>query len=205
MTIQALEAALPKLSGRDKEFAASLISQAARRPLSDKQMPWVAKLIERAERGPVETVKVGDMSGIQALFAKASKHLKFPAVVLHVAEIGKPVRINVAGERARFPGSLNVTTVDKGADDRRGWFGRVHRDGRYECSQAIEGSSEAIAIADQLARFAAAPAEVAAEHGRLTGHCCFCNLALTDERSTAVGYGKKCADNFGLPWGRKSH
>lgn len=203
MTIQALEAALPKLSGRDKEFAASLVAQFARKgSLSDKQLPWVDKLVARAEQGAPEAVQVGDMTGIKALFDRASKHLKFPAIVLHVAEIGQSVRINVAGERARFPGSLNVTTVDKGADDRRGWFGRIQRDGRYECSQAIEGTPEASAIAAQLVRFAANPAEVAAEHGRLTGHCCFCNLALTDERSTAVGYGKTCAKNFGLPWGK---
>lgn len=37
----------------------------------------------------------------------------------------------------------------------------------------------------------------------VTGHCCFCSLPLTDERSTAVGYGKVCADHFGLSWGAR--
>ena len=33
--------------------------------------------------------------------------------------------------------------------------------------------------------------------------CCFCNRALEDERSTAVGYGPICAGHFGLAWGNR--
>jgi hypothetical protein len=48
---------------------------------------------------------------------------------------------------------------------------------------------------------AADPAKAASEYGRLTVHCCFCSLPFTDARSTAVGYGRICAGNYGLPWG----
>jgi hypothetical protein len=47
------------------------------------------------------------------------------------------------------------------------------------------------------------PAETAAKNGKLTGNCCFCTSALTDKRSTEVGYGPTCAANYGLPWGSK--
>jgi hypothetical protein len=41
----------------------------------------------------------------------------------------------------------------------------------------------------------------AAAFGQVYGVCVFCIRPLTDERSKAVGYGRKCADNHGLPWG----
>lgn len=44
-------------------------------------------------------------------------------------------------------------------------------------------------------------AEDAAAFGKLYGICIFCSRDLTDERSIYVGYGAKCAENHGLPWG----
>jgi hypothetical protein len=44
-------------------------------------------------------------------------------------------------------------------------------------------------------------AEDAHEFGDLYGECCFCGLALTDERSISAGYGPTCASKHGLPWG----
>ena len=44
-------------------------------------------------------------------------------------------------------------------------------------------------------------AEWASEFGHAHGHCVFCALELTDERSVAVGYGQVCASKRGLPWG----
>ena len=52
-----------------------------------------------------------------------------------------------------------------------------------------------------LQRLAADPAGVASKYGKMTGRCCFCHLQLTDAKSLAVGYGKTCAKNYGLPWG----
>lgn len=46
-------------------------------------------------------------------------------------------------------------------------------------------------------------ADEAAAYGRATDHCVFCGHGLEDERSTTVGYGPVCADNYGLPWGAK--
>jgi len=37
--------------------------------------------------------------------------------------------------------------------------------------------------------------------GDLYGQCVFCGTRLTDDRSISAGYGPKCAENRGLPWG----
>lgn len=143
---------------------------------------------------------VGDMSGILALFDKARRHLKHPAIVLGIPALGDMlVRINVAGNRARVPGSLNVTSERDDAGE-RDWYGRILKAGSFEPSRACLPHMLDAMVA-RLRDFAARPAEVAAEHGRLTGRCCFCNRHLEDERSTAVGYGPVCADHYGLPWG----
>lgn len=34
--------------------------------------------------------------------------------------------------------------------------------------------------------------------------CCYCNQPLEDARSKEVGYGRTCADRWGLPWGEVS-
>jgi len=167
--------------------------------------------VAQAPRAPVATQAVGELSGVLALFAKAKQHLKFPAIVLSVPEIdadqdvdGFAVRLTVAGPKAKVPGSLTVTENDRNTtndygEPAREWLGRVTVDGTYEPARKANGRAEP--IARRLAELAANPARVAAEHGRLTGRCCFCNTALSDERSTAVGYGPTCADHFGLPWG----
>ena len=149
---------------------------------------------QRPAAQPTETV--GDLSRIVSMFDRARQHLRFPAIVLD------GFRVNVAGQRAREPGSLTVTSVERthpsrfGGDLTRQFFGRVTRAGVWEPSRgAPEG------LGPKLRAFAADPAGEAARHGRLHGACCFCNRALTDERSTAVGYGPICADHFGLPWG----
>ena len=193
-TIETLSANVSKLAPRDQDFANSLIEQSKHRILSAKQLYWVDVLADRAAKPAPEAKQVGDMSGAIALFDKARQHLKYPAIVLSVADVGE-VRINVAGDRARFPGSLNVVRY---AD--REWLGRVHQDGTFEPSRKHDASDELVA---GLEAFSSDPAGVAAEHGKLTGRCCFCNTGLSDERSTDVGYGPVCAKHYGLPWGAK--
>jgi hypothetical protein len=187
--VQALQAALPLLNPKDVSFASSLIAQATKRPLSEKQMFWVKKLTEKATR-PIaqrETVEIGDFTGISKLFEKAKAHLKFPKITI------SGLTLKVAGERARVPGSVNVL---QGED----WLGRILQDGQFEKSPRTTVEDR---IVDALKAFAADPAKVAGEHGRLTGNCCFCRKELTDKRSTDVGYGPICAAHYDLPWGEK--
>jgi Family of unknown function (DUF6011) len=161
----------------------------------------VYEIAQRQSFASDNAKNVGDLSGILALFERAKQHLKFPAIVLGVPALSPDfaIRINVAGPRAKVPGSLTVLDADK-SDDGREWFGRVLLDGTYH---AKAGTSPA--IADRLCEFAADPIKVAGDHGRLTGRCCFCNIRLSDPRSTIVGYGRICADHFGLPWGSDKH
>lgn len=204
-TAAELTAVLPKLSANDQAFALSMLARAARKgDFSPGQKPYVDKLIARANAPVVAPtqVQVGSLSGILALFDKAREHLKFPAIVLTAATLAEPIRVSVAGPSSKFPGSINVVTQERcPATGRRGWLGRIYKDGRFEAGNAVAGTETATAISALLQRFAAAPAEVARESGRLNGRCCFCNIALTEERSTAVGYGSTCAKHYGLPWG----
>lgn len=146
--------------------------------------------------------QVGDLSGIMTLFAKARTHLKFPAIVIDVPTVpGLSIRLNVAGDRAREPGSLTVVDAERDeTTGQRDWLGRVSLSGHWQPNRG----PDAAAIGARLREFAAEPARIAAEYGRLHGICCFCRKSLKDERSTAVGYGKTCAENFGQPWGAKA-
>jgi hypothetical protein len=177
-----------------------------------------AQAIVPAAKAPAQKRMVGDVSGILALFAKARTHLKFPAIELSVPPVGtRPlytftdkaerdaekakrrldpvVCVNVATHKAKEPGSLTLLSGEKGDDGRRRWLGRISLDGSCRSDDA--------ALVARLRQFAADPAGIAGEHGELHGRCCFCRKALTDKRSTAVGYGETCANNFGLPWGAK--
>lgn len=152
---------------------------------------------------PVPTVTVGSLDGILKIFDRAAKHLKFPAIVMSAPGFADGIRIARAGERARLPGSLNVTSATK--DDSefgREWVGRIRLDGQFEPGRTLNDERKQAVLA-ALRAFAADPVKVASEYGKLTGRCCFCRLHLSDERSTAVGYGKICADHFGLAWGAR--
>lgn len=153
---------------------------------------------------------VGDLSGIMALFARAGQHLKVPAVELGVPgfPVDRAVRVSVATDRARFPGSLTLLTAAKFGVGKefpeRKWLGRIYKDGTLIAGRGLTTEPAFYAAVEgRLKAFAADPSKVGAEDGLLTGRCCFCRKALTAEKSTAVGYGKKCASNFGLAWGAK--
>lgn len=199
-----ISAGAANLTERDQPFAASLVAGVARYGrATEKQRPYLVKMAERASGAATaaperKKTAVGDLGPINALFDKARAHLKAPAIVIGFD--GEEYRLSVAGERARAPGSINVTESRRAAGEGAEalWFGRIIASGEFEASPRAETPAGLI---DGLRRFAADPAAVAAEHGRLTGRCCFCNRGLTDARSTAVGYGGTCAERYGLPWG----
>jgi hypothetical protein len=191
---------LDKLSFSDRSFAESLFSQLHNprgRGLSEKQWAWIDRLAKRAtgqDQPQRQTTAIGSVAGLLALFNTAKANgLKNPAIVAR-SPIG-PIRLSVAGERARQPGTINV--AEKGKFGEATWYGRIKLDGTFEAAR--DGApAELVAY---LAEFAARPAETAAAHGHTTGNCCFCDRPLTDARSTAVGYGPVCAKKWSLPWG----
>lgn len=199
-----LREVVPALSAKNQEFASSLLAQAARRPLSDKQLFWVNKLVEDARQPQARPAAVvGELTGILALFSKAREHLKYPAIVIDVPEIADQIRVSVCGPNSKTPGALNVQSYNHftfGAfGEQREWYGRVGLDGTFTGSG--RHAAKFGAIQAKLAAFAAEPARIASEYGLMTGRCCFCSIPLKDERSTAVGYGRTCAKHYGLPWG----
>ena len=197
--IQTLRANLSNLSASDLKFASSLIEQLERRNnLSGNQWGWVTKLAARAsgaEPAPAK-VELPSMDGVIGLFVTAQSHLKHPKIRLQLDD-GRPLVLSVAGPASRAPGSVNLT--DGGRFGSNVWYGRISAAGEWDQGKAVDAAT-ASRVTTLLCELAADPAGVAARHGRLTGNCCFCNTGLTDERSTAVGYGPICARHYGLPW-----
>lgn len=197
--ITQLSAFLHRLTGRDYEFASSLISQHRERGnLSEKQWPWVETLLKKASAPKVDPIALGDFESIRNLFK--STGLKQPKLFLAVGE--RTIKFAVAGAGSKFPGSIGIT--DHNAIDSCGrnvWYGRIRLDGTFQPSAL---NSLPTGLLDALKAFAADPEGVAAKYGKTTGCCCFCGHSLghgKDERSKEVGYGPECAKKFGLTWG----
>lgn len=203
-TLEDLRDNLDKLSPKDRDFGFDLVRKGGKYGLSDKQRYWVDRLTKTAKGElkplPKEGVALGgNLQAAIDLFDYAKDHLKYPKVILAVGETR--VRLSIAGERAKVPGSINITGINRNDDDTRDWYGRITRDGVFHPARAAENLP---GLADVLKAFAADPAQVAAGYGKLTGHCAFCSRPLTDERSTAVGYGPRCAEVWNQPWGEKA-
>lgn len=192
-----LETALAedRVSAKDKEFVSSLVTQHKSRGLSEKQWYWVTKLAMAVLKAASPDVPLADFAPVYAMFAKAQEHLKHPKVNLSLPS-GAGIKLYVSTARSRVPNVLNI--VDH---DGYQWFGRIYPDGRWE--QGTGDPSLVGEVEAMLKRLASSPEEVAAEYGKLTGNCCFCNRSLSDDRSTDVGYGSTCAKRFGLKWGKK--
>lgn len=198
--LDTLETLVPQLPAKDVGFALSLISKGRKYGCSAGQTKWVGILIQRAQGVSEERTKVaiGSLEGITARFAAAK--VNRPKIVLGIERKGftsdksfvSEFTLSVATERARCPGTIDV----KGAGT---WYGRILKDGNFEQSPRVRDLPEG--LVDLLRRFADKPAETAAEFGRMTGRCTFCNTPLRTGVSTTMGYGPVCAKKWNLPWG----
>lgn len=203
---QTLKAGVTALNTKDQSFATSLLSQLeSKGKLSDKQWYWVEVLAERTETAGVpdftkEQVQVGALHGLVALFNTAGAHLKHPKIRLKT-EAGRSLQLSVAGPASKAPGTINLTDGRPYGDNT--WYGRVTVEGQYEPRSGLaeDVKNDLTAILTALSRH---PAQTAAAYGKLTGNCCLCKSSLSDEKSTAVGYGPVCAKRWGLPWGVKA-
>lgn len=138
-------------------------------------------------------VNVGNMEGVIALLKRGGERLKNPKITIDFPSFGTVV-LNLAKDHHKVPGSVNV--VSTGGYGNNTFYGRVMPDGTFKGTRFASPALET-----GLRQLATSPAETAAAHGHHTGQCCFCNRKLTDDNSTAVGYGPVCAENYNLPYG----
>jgi hypothetical protein len=131
---------------------------------------------------------VGDAAGIVALFATASRQLKFPKIVVTDPATNQTLKLSPAKADSSNAGFIYVKVGDS-------YAGKLGSDGRW-----FPVSTCPAGVAEFLTKFAQAPASHAAVHGHKTGSCCFCSRPLTDAVSVAVGYGPVCAETYGLPY-----
>jgi hypothetical protein len=183
----ALFSKITNLEFSDPSFAQKLVVAFHNGNLSPAMQFWLHKLAQPKQAPKAVTTIL--MDGIVNLFAKASEKLKRPAVVLAAGD-GTKVKISLAGSNSKYTGSVMVSSPSFGG----AYYGRI-TEGAF-----FAGRDNKPVVFDLLKSFSENPAEVAAQHGHATGCCCFCNKALTDERSTKVGYGPVCAGKYGLAW-----
>ena len=195
-----LDRVRPQLAAKDHGFADSLLSAfRSKRGWSDKQAEWARKLADRVNKPAPEPAQIiADLAPIVAIFDRAGEKLKRPFLMISAADIGA-LRLSIAGPDSRNAG--DVYLAGKGSFERRAYYGRIDKAGRFWPGRDASGQEAAIKAA--LAEFAKDPAAAAAAYGKAHGSCCFCARALSDGRSVLVGYGPECASKWGLPWGEK--
>jgi len=186
-------------------FAASLLSQAARKPLSERQVETARTMLakiedrkaERAAQRKASQVEV-DLSGVEALFDQASKSgYKKPVFRAEGVKI-KP------GWRA---GTLDVwTTAEYPDGEKLGWVeGGRYTPLRRASTQVVEapaieegGEVRRIEAAEALRNIAADPKATSLRWGRRTGRCSCCGRELTKHSSIDAGIGPICAEKWGI-------
>lgn len=164
------------------------------RGLSTAQFWWLHKKAMDAIEGkdlkvPPDKVDLGKFDNIVSIFGIATRFLKYPKVTFN--DKGRVVQFAFTS-RGKEPGSVVVT--DSGGYGKANYYGRIHKDGTFSPSSKCTPE-----VLEYIKKFAANPAEMAAEYGKRSGVCCFCNKLLTD-RSAEWGYGDVCAAHYGLPW-----
>jgi Family of unknown function (DUF6011) len=200
-----LAAGVAKLEQRHHPFAKSLCAQfAAKGQLSGSQWHWVEQFADQIECYGVpdftkltkKPVQLDSFKGVFDLFETAKQHLKYPTILLKLPD-GSNLRLSLPGPSSKYHGKVGLTDGKPYGQNK--WYGAIDPAGQWTPSEA--GKAIKDDLTQILAKLAQNPARVAAEYGKLTGCCCFCNSTLTDEKSTDVGYGPVCAKRFGLPWG----
>ena len=127
--------------------------------------------------------------------AMSPKSKSFPKLWLKIND--SDLKISRATNKSRHRGQLFLSNGEWGNENI--YFGRIDTNGDlYLSSNGKEVKDE---LTDLLTRLVNDPEKVASEYGKLTGNCFACHKQLTDDRSIEVGYGKVCANKFGLNWG----
>lgn len=121
-----------------------------------------------------------------------ARALKFPKIRLRTGD-GHTILMRRAGSRSRYPGQIQIT--DGRPFRESTYYGRIDCDGVLWPARAMTEQ-----VRETLRRFAADPIGEARRYAWATGNCSYCGKKLTDVRSAAHGRGRRCSQNFGLPW-----
>lgn len=176
------------------QFAMDL---AGKRRLSRKQLDWIHKMVYDFEH---RTEKTDDLNGVKLtgivgmLQSARDKGLKYPIIRMET-DVLPPIRLGLAGEQSRFPGTVTVSSTEKSYEDRT-FYCRIWPNGLVKGGRAFDDKVKAALILLEKD-----PVSVAQMYGQKTGSCCFCAKTLTNDDSLVAGYGPICADKFGLPHG----
>lgn len=144
----------------------------------------------------------GANESIESLMARAP-NLPCPTGddgMMKAIPVGHVVKFARAGNRSRNPGRINITDGLPFGDNT--WYGYIDLRGHWFIPNNVRALAEFQMVHDLVDKFAADPETVAAQHGKVTHQCCFCNQELTDDRSKEAGYGPVCARHYGLDWGK---
>lgn len=227
--VDKLDSLRPYLSPKSQNFAQSLIRQGKNKGwLSDKQMPFVHKMIAEAEEAKasrvardakyaadriaraaareahrIATTPVSDedaeegYEAVLELFDAAGSTLTRTKIHL-ITDSGKEVVVRSNRRKAESNDVLYVHHHGAENNDRNAQFGHISKDtSSWNFTPATDEE-----VRETMSLFKANPIQTVIDMGRKSGRCCFCSLPLTDERSTAHGYGKICAGHYGLAWSR---
>lgn len=158
--------------------------------------PTHSNRFQCAEAPPPQTTNAPKPEPVATLDGKAiadflaaakARGLKYPKARFLAPDGQSELRLSLAGNGSKAPGSIQVLIGDE-------WQGRIEPSGRIMGRLAY-----ALDLIKQLQWIASNPATAAQQYGRLTCRCSFCNLPLNDAGSVEVGYGPVCAEHWGLP------
>ncbi len=180
----------------EKGFVNSVEQQLAKgKSLSDKQIAIIDRIVQYGATNS-SNLSEGPYMPLVSLLTRAGENLKKPKVTF----VNGPTRlqISLAPATGRNPGAIYL----KGGQS-SDYVGKVSSMGSLQLLSSLDEVTNVqyTSLVDDLN---SDPVNAAVNYGAKTGRCCFCNLPLKDERSTAHGYGPTCAKNWGLPWSTKT-
>lgn len=159
-----------------------------------KNMPFKNKLAT----GLIKTRKYTDLQ--KAWLHKTANDFK-PLYKINVKELLKLFRAakkklekpRIAFDNMSFTFDKNIINVI----NKNKMLAKITSDG-YVWPNAYNNIKE---IPITVNKFASNPKQYAQTYGLKHKKCSFCSLPLSDERSLKTGWGKVCAEHYGLPWG----
>jgi len=187
-------------------FANSLYKGAKRKgSYSTNQIAWVHVLVAQAEGRPTKPSTTPAGYIIDCKYHRIHEHLQEcrtnrsnggkgllnPIIRLEVD--GQTVVLKLAGSRSKNSGKVSVASDHRyGEGDFYGW---IDTDGSFNARQGTP--KQVIEILNSLADD---PIAAIAAIGKESGRCCYCYAELTTVQSKIAGCGKKCADNYRIPY-----